>query len=93
MNNWDELEKAAKSALECGPQVGGYDWNPSSWMNRNEFAYAVKAHPKTVLALIEQNRELLEALKTCLAYGATGPYKWVINQAQEAIRKATGEEA
>lgn len=43
--------------------------------------------------LTEQNRELLEALKTCLAYGATGPYKWVINQAQEAIRKATGEEA
>lgn len=43
--------------------------------------------------LTEQNRELLEALKTCLAYGATGPYQWVINQAQEAIRKATGEEA
>lgn len=43
--------------------------------------------------LTEQNRELLEALKTCLAYGATGPYQWVINQAREAIRKATGEEA
>lgn len=50
-------------------------------------------HDKSILTLIEQNRELLEALKTCLAYGATGPYKWVINQAQEAIRKATGEEA
>lgn len=100
MNNWDELEKRAKDALDFDGQE--YLWGPDVGLTKKETAYAIKASPTAVLTLIEQNRELLEALKSIADHydmDGYGNEAWknlaieMASVARSAIRKATGEEA
>lgn len=62
MGKWDELQKAAKRAKPDAEwfRVKDLDWHSN--IDSRAARFMVQANPKTVLSLIEQNRELLLAL-------------------------------
>lgn len=63
MSRWDELERAAKRANPDAEWFRVKDlegWHSN--IDTRAARFMVQANPKTVLTLIEQNRELLEAL-------------------------------
>ncbi|WP_236234492.1 hypothetical protein [Pseudomonas tohonis] len=85
MSKWDELEKAT---------IAARDMLKSHFTSQEELNFREMATPEAVLSLIEQNREMLEALEyvleTCPAIDPSG--EDAKDKARSAIRKATGEE-
>lgn len=91
MGKWDELEQVS---------IAARDMLKKHFTSQEELSFREMATPEAVLSLIEQNRELLEALQIVFscAENATGLSGYPLlddedlNLARSAIRKATGEE-
>lgn len=93
MSKWDELERAG---------IAARDMLKRQFISQEELKFKEIATPEAVLSLIEQNREMLEAL-TMLTRNFESQHEHLLRikaphfvrmheQARSAIRKATGEE-